>query len=593
MSPTRPELAGTFGMVSATHWLAAASGMAMLERGGNAFDAAVAAGLVLQVVEPHLNGPGGEVPIIAYRAAEASVQVICGQGPLPVAASVARLKGLGLSQVPGTGLLPVVVPGAFGAWMALLESHGTMEVAEVMEPAIAYAGGGFRLLPRAAATIAACEQQLRTDWPSSTPVFLPGGGVPAGGARFANPILAATWTRVLAESAAGGGGREARIRRCRDAFYRGFVAEAIEGFLAGAEAPDDSGDRHRGLLTGDDLARWEPSYEAPTWIEHGGLRVHKTGPWGQGPVFLQQLRILEGKDPATLASASVEGVHLVTEAAKLAFADRDAFYGDPEHVEVPIDELLSPAYGARRLAEITEAASLEQRPGRPGSKPPWLVPAELLAATGDGPRGTGMPPDPTGGDPISRDTCQVDVVDRHGNLVSATPSGGWLHGGPCVPGLGFPLSTRGQMCWLDESAPAAFVGGRRPRTTLSPSLVLASDGDGLAFGTPGGDQQDQWTLGFFLRFAHGGLDLQAAIDAPSHHSSHPIGSFHPRSSHPGRLHLEARHDPAVRAGLAERGHEVVVEPAWSLGRVCAVGRLRGELLAAADPRQYQAYAVGR
>ena len=581
-------------MVAASHWLASATGMGILERGGNAFDAAAAAGFVLQVVEPHLNGPGGEVPILAHRAGGDAVEVICGQGPLPAAASVAGLRQLGLAQVPGTGLLPGCVPGAFGAWMALLESHGTMEPEEVLAPAIAYAGGGFRLLPRAAATIARCERLFVDDWPSSAEVYLPGGRPPTGGGRYSNPLLAATWTRVLAEAAGSAGGREGRIRRCVDAWYRGFVAEAIDRLYAGGEeVADDSGGRHRGLLSGDDLARWAPAREEPVWIEHAGMRVHKTGPWGQGPVFLQQLRLLDGSGWDELPPGSAEGIHLVTEAAKLAFADRDAFYGDPDAVDVPLDELLSPAYAAQRRALIGAQASLEQRPGSPGGRDPWIVPAELLAGAIAGERGSGMPPDPVGGDPISRDTCQVDVVDRHGNMVAATPSGGWLHGAPCVPGLGFSISTRGQMGWLDENAPAAYVGGRRPRTTLSPTLVLAGGGDGLAFGTPGGDQQDQWTLGFFLRRVHHGMDLQAAIDAPSHHSGHPIGSFHPRSSNPGRLHVEARHDPAVLEALAARGHDLVVEPAWSLGRVCAVGRVGGELIAGADPRQDQAYAVGR
>lgn len=589
MSPTRPELAGSFGMVAASHWLAAATGMGVLERGGNAFDAAVSAGFVLQVVEPHLNGPGGEVPILAYSAAEDRVRVVCGQGPLPAGASVAALCDLGLVQVPGTGLLPACVPGVFGAWMALLETHGTLEAADALGPAIAYASGGFRLLPRAAATVAACEELFRNEWPSSAEVYLPGGGLPVAGHRFANPLLGATYARILEESAGAPGGREGRIRRCVEVFYEGFVAEAVDRFVSATRVLDDSGGRHGGLLTGHDLAVWSAGFEDPVAIDYAGMRVHKTGPWGQGPVFLQQLRLLQGDDLARLDPA--DSLHLVTEAAKLAFADRDAFYGDPDHVEVPLAELLSVAYGAERRRLVGEGASLEQRPGRPGGREPWVVPASLLA--GGAGRGTGTPPDPGGGDVISRDTCQVDVVDRHGNMVAATPSGGWLHGSPSVAGLGFPLSTRGQMCWLDEASPSAFAAGCRPRTTLSPTIALAGRGDGLAFGTPGGDQQDQWTLGFFLRRVHAGLHLQAAIDAPSSHTSHVMGSFHPRSAHAGRLHLEARHEPATREALAARGHELIVEPAWSLGRVCAVGRAGGELLAGADPRQDQAYAVGR
>jgi gamma-glutamyltranspeptidase/glutathione hydrolase len=588
MSPTRPELSGSFGMVAASHWLAAATGMGILERGGNAFDAAVATGLVLQVVEPHLNGPGGEVPILVHSADTGGVEVICGQGPLPAAASVAGMLDLGLSQVPGTGLLAACVPGAFGAWMTLLEARGSMDIEEVMAPAIGYARTGFRLLPTAAATIARNEELFRRYWPTSAEIYLPGGAAPLGGSWFANPTLAGTYERILDQARSAAGGREARIRAAGDAFYRGFVAEAIGAYLARAEVADDSGRPHRGLLDADDLARWEPGLEAPVAIDYADLRVHKTGPWGQGPVFLQQLRMLAGFDLTSLAPDSPEWVHIITEVAKLAFADRDAFYGDPSHVSVPIEELLSAEYASQRSLLVGHEASADQRPGSPGGSLPWIPAPELLSFPEERLAGGGAPPDP-----IGRDTCQLDVVDRHGNMVAATPSGGWLHGSPCIPTLGFPLGTRGQMCWLDESAPAAFVGGRRPRTTLSPTLVLGRPGQALGFGTPGGDQQDQWTLGFFLRRVHHQMDLQSAIDAPSSHTSHLMGSFHPRRSYPGRLHLEARFPDATVDDLARRAHDVVLEGPWSLGRVCAVGRDGQELTAGADPRQDQAYAVGR
>lgn len=585
-SPTRPELSGSTGMVAATHWLAAATGMGILERGGNAFDAAVAAGLVLQVVEPHLNGPGGEVPIIFYDRGADRVQVVCGQGPLPAAADVGAARSLGLRQVPGTGLLPICVPGAFGAWMTLLERHGRLDIEDVMAPAIAYAGGGFRLLPRAAATIAARADLFRRHWPSSAEVYL-AGGLPRPGGWWSNPALAATYQRVLDEAKAGGGGREARIARARAAFYQGFVAEAVDRYLATAEVLDDSGEAHKGLLTGQDMATWRATVEPSLSIDYAGTRVHKTGPWGQGLVFLQQLRILEGFDLTGMGATSPEFVHVVAEAAKLAFADREAFYGDPEFTEVPVADLLSDAYAAQRRGLIADTASFENRPGHPGGREPWIPGPGLLFAAAPAEGGAGAPPDPVG-----RDTCQVDVADAEGNLVAATPSGAWLHGGPCVPGLGFSLSTRGQMCWLDEASPSPFTGGRRPRTTLSPTLVLGG-GDRLAFGTPGGDQQDQWTLVFYLRRVHFAMGLQEAIDTPTFHTTHLTGSFHPRESHPGRLHAESRLGAGTITALRDRGHEVVEEGAWSLGRVCAVGRRGEEIIAAADARQDQAYAVGR
>lgn len=593
-------------MVAATHWLAAATGMSVLEKGGNAFDAAAAAGFVLQVVEPHLNGPGGEVPVIFYSAAEDRVRVLCGQGTLPAKASVKGLLDLGLSQVPGTGLLPACVPGAFGAWMTLLEAYGTMEVSAVLEPAITYALRGFPLLGRAAALVGRCEETFRCAWPSSAEVYLRGGSPPLPGELFTNPLLANTYWRVAQAASGSQGGREQRIARATDAFYRGFVAEAIDRFVSTSDVQDDSGRAHRGLLSGEDMASWRATFEEAVSLEFANFRVHKTGPWGQGPVFLAQLRILEGLGLAGLDPGGPEWVHLVTESAKLAFADRDAFYGDPDFVEVPLAELLSKEYAAQRQALIADEASLLQRPGTPGGFQPWQPPPELMGEDwglgAPSALAPGAPPDPTGGSgpgqarslgPVEGDTCHLDVVDRWGNVVSATPSGGWLHASPCVPGLGFPLTTRGQMCWLDESSPAPFAAGRRPRTTLSPTLALRGRGEALAFGTPGGDQQDQWTLGFFLRHALHGLDLQAAIDFPSFHTSHVISSFHPRRWNPARLHIESRFDASTQHELARRGHDLALEGEWSLGRVCAAARHGSMMAAAADPRQDQAYAVGR
>jgi gamma-glutamyltranspeptidase / glutathione hydrolase len=587
MFATRPELRGSFGMVSSTHWLASGAGMAVLERGGNAFDAAVAAGLVLQVVEPHLNGPGGEVPILAAPAGLGRVLVVNGQGPVPAAATIERFAGLGLDLIPGTGLLAACVPGAFGAWMLLLRDHGSMRLRDVLETAIGHAEAGFPAVPRAGAAIAAMEGLFRTEWPSSAEVWL-AGGVPAPGGRLRNPALAATWRRLLAEAEAATGDRDGQIEAALAAFYEGFVAEAIAGFLATAEVMDASGRRHKGLLAGDDLAGWRAGVEEPVSVEHHGWTVCKTGPWGQGPVFLQQLRLLEGFDLAGLGLGSAAYVHTVAECAKLAFADREAWYGDPAGFDVPLDGLLDPAYADRRRALVTEEASLELRPGSPGGRAPRLPAAGLGPAEAEVLTGSGEPT-------FGGDTCHVDVVDRHGNLVAATPSGGWLQSSPIVPGLGFCLTTRAQMLWLEEGLASSLRPGLRPRTTLSPSLALRDGEPTLAFGTPGGDGQDQWSLQFLLAHARFGLDLQEAIDAPTFLSEHFPSSFWPRRADPGRLVVEARHDPATVRGLADRGHRVEVADPWSLGRTCAAGRdpATGFLVAAANPRGRQAYAVGR
>src|SRR6185437_2045731 len=281
---TRPELSGTFGMVASTHWLASAAGMAALEQGGNAFDAAVAAGLTLQVVEPHLNGPGGDAPILLYDAARGEPVVVCGQGPAPSAATIPRFRELGLELVPGSGLLAACVPGAFDAWLLLLRDYGTLPLAEVMRFPIHYAEHGFPMLPRIAESIADVEALFREEWPSSAELWLSGGRAPAPGGMWRNETMAATWRRLVADAEAAGPDRETQIQAGRDAFLRGFVAEAIADFVARAEVMDSSGRRNRGLLSGEDMAAFSASYERPVTFEHAGLTVCKAGPWSQGPV---------------------------------------------------------------------------------------------------------------------------------------------------------------------------------------------------------------------------------------------------------------------------------------------------------------------
>ncbi|HEV2920983.1 MAG TPA: gamma-glutamyltransferase, partial [Actinomycetota bacterium] len=399
MFATRPELRGSFGMVSSTHWLASATGMAVLERGGNAFDAVVAAGFVLQVVEPHLNGPGGEVPILAAPAGLGRVLVVNGQGPVPAAATIGRFAELGLDLIPGTGLLPACGPGAFAAWMLLLRDHGTLAPRDVLEPAIGYAEAGFPAVPRIGAAIGAVASMFRDEWPSSAEVWL-AGGVPAPGGRLRNPALAATWRRLLDEAEAASADRDGQIEAALAAFYEGFVAEAIDRFLATTEVLDVSGRRHRGLLTGDDLNGWRAAVEAPVTVDHHGWTVCKTGPWGQGPVFLQQLRLLEGFDLERMGLGSTAFVHTVTECAKLAFADREAWYGDPAGYDVPLDGLLDPAYAADRRALVSDKASLELRPGSPAGRAPRLPSVRLGPEAGElltGPEGSG---EPRGGAPV-------------------------------------------------------------------------------------------------------------------------------------------------------------------------------------------------
>ncbi|MEU9443144.1 gamma-glutamyltransferase [Streptomyces sp. NPDC048304] len=605
MFTTRPTLQGTFGMVSSTHWLASQSAMAVLEDGGNAFDAAVAGAFVLHVVEPHLNGPAGEVPILLAPAGGA-VRVLCGQGVAPAGATVAHYRGLGLDLVPGTGPLAAAVPGAFDAWLLLLRDHGTKSLDDVLKYAIGYAEHGHAPVEKLGATVETVRELFETEWTSSAEVYLPGGRAPRPGRLFRNPALAATWKRLLAETA-GAGDREARIDAAREVWRCGFIAEAL---VRQSRRPtmDTSGERHTGTLTEADLAGWSAGYETPVTYDWNGWTLCKAGPWSQGPALLQQLALLPPELPA---HGSAEYVHLLVEGCKLAMADREAWYGDA--AEVPLAELLSDDYNAGRRALIGAKASWELRPGSPGGRTPRL-PAQAYARVdskndrGFDPMGAGEPtvaqipgePQVATDGTTRGDTCHLDVADRWGNMIAATPSGGWLQSNPVVPELGFPLGTRLQMTWLEEGLPNSLTPGRRPRTTLTPSLALRGGVPALAFGTPGGDQQDQWQLHFFLAAAlrapvRGGLDLQGAIDAPNWHNDSFPSSFYPRGRRPGSVTVESRMDTQVVEELRRRGHDVTVGPAWSEGRLCAVARdpETGVLSAAANPRGMQGYAVGR
>jgi len=609
---TRPQLAGTFGMVASTHWLASAAGMATLEAGGTAFDAAAAAGLVLQVVEPHMNGLGGEVPIIGCTSA-GEVFVLDGQGPAGGSATTAALRDMGLDLIPGNGLLPACVPAAFGTWLLLLQRYGRLPLRAVMQYAIGYARDGYPMTAGASATVASAERLFRQHWPSSAATYLSGGGVPAPGSRFANPALAATYQRILDEAEAAGADRDRQIDAARRAFYQGFVAGTIDTWLAGAEVMDLTGEPHRALLSGADLAGWQAGVEQPASLDFMGLTVCKTGPWGQGPVFLQQLALLDGLGLDRLEPGSADVIHAVTECAKLAFADREAWYGDPRFAAVPLDALLSPAYAAQRRELLGAAASLELRPGSPAGQPPRLpgyatgavrIPGGAGAAVAEptaeeSGAGTQARWEATGpgvaaaARPATGDTCHLDVADRFGNVVSVTPSGGWLQSSPVIPGLGFCLGTRAQMFTLTEGHPNTLAPGKRPRTTLTPSLALRGGEPYLAFGTPGGDQQDQWTLAFFLNHVLFGMNLQEAIDSPAFHTRHFPSSFYPRRAAPGEIDVESRAGEAVIDELRARGHRVTVRAPWSLGRVSAVARDGGMLYAAANPRGMQGYAIGR
>lgn len=598
---TRPELAGTFGMVSSTHWLASQVGMGILERGGNAFDAAVASGFTLQVVEPHQNGPGGDLPLIFATANERKPVVLCAQGPAPAGASIEAFTELGIDMVPGTGLLAAAIPGATLGWLTFLKDHGTLSLNEVLDAAIGYAKNGYPATAKVVEYIGRMEPLFKMHWSPSAAVYLPNGEVPQIGQLLTNPALARTYRRLVdVESVALGAGatREAALEAVIDEWTSGFVAEAIDKF-AKTSWRDSTGENHQGFLTKEDMGNWRPHYEAPVTADFGGVTVCKVGFWSQGPVFLQQLSLLQGMD---VVPGTADGIHKILEATKLAFADRDAWYGDVS--DVPSDALLSAKYADDRRSLIGEVASMEIRPGSPDGRNPQLPRLETRADFDPaGVSGVGEPnavaaaldsgPKPSG--EARTDTVHVDVVDRWGNMVSAMPSGGWLHSSPVIPELGFPLGTRLQMAWLDPGHPNALAPGKRPRTTLSPTLVLKDGEPTMAFGSPGGDQQDQWQLHFLLNHLLGGMNLQEAIDAPAFHSTHFPSSFFPHEHQRGVVLIEDRIGDAVIDELKSRGHIVGKAGGWEIGRMCAVSRdpKTGVLKAAANARGMQGYAVGR
>jgi gamma-glutamyltranspeptidase/glutathione hydrolase len=588
---TRPTLTGTFGMSASTHWLATASAQAVLERGGNAFDAAVAAAFVLHVVEPHLNGPGGDLVALFARADDPTPVVLAGQGPAPAGATREHYLSEGLELVPGAGALAAAVPGAVDAWMLLLKDHGTWELADVLAFAIGYAEDGHPVLERVCATIRSVSSLFDEHWPSSAAQWMPGGRIPEPGELIRNPAYAQVLRGLIAagEHAAT---REERVEAARTEWATGLVAREASAFAA-IPHRHSPGTDHAGVIAEADFAAFRATYEPATTLEFRGYTIAKTGAWGQGPALLETLAILDGFDDDRLDPSSELGAHTILEAQKLAYADRDAYFGD---TRVPIAELLAPGYIADRRALIGERASTEFRPGRVPGADPFLPPLriEYTPPTSTAIAGIGEPTVSRSGE-TRGDTCHLDVVDRWGNIVSATPSGGWLQSSPTIPTLGFCLGTRLQMTWLEEGSASTLEPGKRPRTTLTPTLVLRDGVPVTALGSPGGDQQDQWQLLYLLRTIVGGYTPQQAIDAPALHTTSIAESFWPRTWVPGGAVVETRLGDEVIAGLEARGHVVTRAGGWTLGRLSSVGRgpQTGVLSAAANPRGMQGYAAGR
>ena len=577
----RPMVMSGRGVVSSGHYLATEIGIDVLRRGGNAADAAAAVGFALTVLKPHQNGIGGEVPTLVYSADEGKVWAVSGHGVAPRAATIETFRGHGLEIIPGDGFLPAIVPPAAASWILLLRRLGTMRLAEALRPAAELAAEGFPMYGALHNSIANQAERFRTEWPSSAAVFLPSDSPPPIGALWQQPDWAATFQRLV-DADGQHRDREDGLRAAHDEFYRGEIAKRIVEFARSSPVRDASGQAHAALLTREDFAEFEPRLEEPVTTTYRGLSVFKCSSWTQGPVLLQALNLLENFDLAGLGHNSANYVHTVVECMKLAYADREFYYGDPAFVDVPFERLLSKKYARERSGLVDpEAASLELRPGgRPSIRAECVTDVNEAFASAAGAE--------------DGDTTKLEVIDKAGNMVSATPSGGWLMSSPVVPGLGFPLGTRGQMFSLVKGHPNCLEPGKRPRSTLTPSLATKDGQPFMVFGSPGGDCQDQWALQFFLNVVEFGLSLQEAVEAPTFWSTHFPSSFYPRSCQPGALHVESRVAESVREALAARGHIVHVAGDWAGGNTLAasIDPDSGVRAAAASPRLEPAYAGG-
>ncbi len=595
---------GRRGVVTAGHYLAASAGLRIMSAGGNAIDAAAAMGICLTLLEPQSCGIGGEVPTLIYSARERKTFAISGMGWSPKAFTVDWCRDHGIDLIPGDGYLPACVPAVVDTWAVALARFGTMSCAEILQPAIELAEHGFPVYEGLRRSLHASRTKYVEQYPTTGAIYVPGGTAPHVGEALHNPDFGAM-LRIMcrAEAAAAGRGRVAGIEAARDAFYRGEIAERIDRFIADHPVADASGAQHAGLLSYEDLAEWRARVEDPVTLNYRGLDVFKCSSWTQGPVFLQQLAILSNLDLKAMGHNSADYLHTWIETAKLAFADREAYYGDPDFDAVPFDVLLSASYGLTRAGQIGPAASRELRPGDLGSGVPEYATRGVhddnrralgtAGRAGDAEHDPGRPTSPADA-PHLGDTTHLDAVDAEGNMVAATPSGGWIGSSPVIAGLGFPLGTRGQMFYLNPRRPNALQPRKRPRATLTPTIVTRDGDPFMAFGTPGGDGQDQWTLQFFLNYVEFGMDLQQALDAPSVHTTHFPSSFYPREAHPGRVQAESRLPAETLEALRRRGHDIGLADGWSNGKALAIHchADRGLIAGAATARNNIAYAMG-
>jgi len=560
-----PRLIGAHGAIACEHYLAAQAGRDVLGAGGNAVDAAVAATLIEGIANPQMHTLGGECPMLIRMADSARVVCVNGNTNAPALATPAAYRERGLDEVPEEGILAAGVPATLDALLHALKRFGRLRFADVAAPALNLAREGVPvhrgMLHQPRYGLVDLAAKFRQRWPASAQIYLPNGEPPGVGARLQNPALADLLEMLVHCESGAGGDRGHGIQAVRDGFYRGDPATEIDRYSRA----------RAGLLRRTDLEVFESHIEAPVQRVFRGATVFKCGPWNQGPVMLQALAVLDHFAIEKLRPDGPEYLHLLIEAMKLAFADREQYYGDPRQIEVPIDALLSTEYARERAALIDrQQADAELRPGDP----------RTLSAS--------LPVDARlGGRAWGAGTVHVDVIDGDGNMASFTPSGGWIRSAEVIPALGLPLGNRLMTFYLGpDHHPNVIAPGKQPRTTISPSLALLDDEPWMCFGSMGGDQQDQWQLQFFLNRLIFGMPIQAAIEAPKLSSEHFPGFFAPHQRIARRVCMEPRFDQATLDELTRRGHDIEVVPDWTEGYLLAVAREpeHGLLEAGCDPR---------
>tara|TARA_Y100000588_G_C14272368_1_gene932867 strand:- start:2936 stop:4705 length:1770 start_codon:yes stop_codon:yes gene_type:complete len=587
---------GTKGVVASGHYLATAAGFKIMENGGNAIDAAAAMCFCVNLLEPQSNGIGGEVPTLLYDAKQKKVVSLSGMGWSPKNFTTEWCQSNDIDLIPGDGYLPACVPAVVDTWALAVAKYGTLSFSEILAPAIELADHGFPIYERLHTYLATNFEKFNNLYPTTANIYYPEGHIPETGEIWRNPDFANTLKIMCAaEQKSKSQGRVAGIEAARDIFYKGPIADKILEFITSHPVEDASGVAHTGLLSYNDISEWRASVEEPVSYNYNGLDVHKCSSWTQGPVFLQQLAILKGLDIKSKGHNSSEYLHTYIETSKLAFADREAYYGDPTFDDVPFDILLSEDYNRERRMLVTDDVSKVMRPGNIGSGIPEYT---SISVAEDNRRSLGIKAsdikDLGLGHAHVGDTTHLDAVDIEGNMVAATPSGGWIGTSPVIQGLGFPIGTRGQMFYLNPERPNALAGHKRPRATLTPTLVTKQGAPHMVFGTPGGDMQDQVTLQFFLNYVEFGMNIQEALESPTVYSRHFPSSFYPREAFPCHISADSRIDPRVVSELERRGHIVDLDGHWSGGKPMGI-RIdleKGVIFGGVAPKGNIGYAFG-